>query len=587
MEKLRAEVGRLTHQIEQHEETIVYHEQLVEDAQKDGEALRQKLKETEEQRSQLYDEKIEVEISLRRAENEYNKAHADALRLGEQCKENEKTINQTEDEISRMKDVHKERIAEEKRYREVDVAGLRQQANEYKGEIDASTKEVDDLKEQLLKFKGIEAELEEQKEIVASLRQQREIQRTEGPRFDLNPLAYRQSEPKERPAQYRKTSNLQIELENPAKYQVDSSFDSSDSDETQVVKTRTVRIIKEVPVPMYQHSLFRCLYYTVLNFLHLGFLWACDVFHRVDPIVRRTFGLPPSTSPPLPRLPHQLPAKSAFPKSPQSVSSLGKNSIFEQSQSRPGTAASEQSQTNSLQSDDLNFRHSSERDSGDFSMPGSLPKMMMAQVSRGGSSEPLSSPQPSMDSPRSDLSALLDPYQAPDTRNEVIPLASNGDARSDGGARAHTHAPFRRRHLTAEEAESLYPTGEGEAEADETIVYADAGSAPDQPAWQRITNTDPRHRPDAWQTMHDMLWWFVLFFICFQTWLFFRERQRWTDANGISRAFFDDLFTHRNQFGRGVTASVFPEPWAGRIELLGLWFMELFGVELKAYPRPG
>lgn len=70
-------------------------------------------------------------------------------------------------------------------------------------------------------------------------------------------------------------------------------------------------------------------------------------------------------------------------------------------------------------------------------------------------------------------------------------------------------------------------------------------------------------------------------------WETYLERQMWKEANNITRAFFDELFMHRNQYGRGLSVRILPESWATGLERLCLWWAETLGWELKSYPMPG
>jgi hypothetical protein len=516
--------------------------------------------------------------------------------------------------------------------------------NEIEAERDVANKQVDALKQSVDALEHAERELEQEKRVTKDLRAQIIQAREEMPRFDLDPQAYRTitKDPDVKPKMEKGTGprNLEKELEfeeKPSRGEEESSSSSSDDeDDRKPDPTRFIaKVVRIFRLVRYDDFLPIPLILAWVNGLIICIGWICEAYHRVAPLVRRLLRLPSSGSPRPPSPPHSptgsgdggdgppTPPRDDSGKSTPKGDGKDPASIEEQFGFRP--PGSEGSDPKTPPGSDP--RPPSRSDSGSSANSGGWvsefqqpPKdgdgldtssiySAMASVGGGGKGKGRQDPDKdgSQDGgdgrvtpPRPDLSKFLDPIRPRKDRREKFEIASQdgGDEAGDGAMTprpesvVHTHgAPpgvSTFRILTAEEAKRLYPEGEGEEEGGvDNIIYNTPNFPVEQSIWERIANPDPRNRPDAVKTFTNIFLQLIFFFCCYMMWVIWQERQNWVEANNVARSFFDDLFQHRNQYRRGITAKIFTENWASGFERIFLWIAELFGAELRAYPIPG
>lgn len=212
---------------------------------------------------------------------------------------------------------------------EKDAKGLNLLNTELQKEKEAAEEEKTRLQQRIDDLEHVELELEQEKRRTELLNTQIAKQRTEMPRFDLNPQAYRTNtipsaknpdgSPKKEKVKESKTKTLELELEedgNPPSVR-DSSSSSSSDDETDddededgksgtgptVTVTKTVRVIRKVPVwlPWNVRLLVTYAFLTWVDAFGYISIWTREAFNRVARPFRRRFTVTsgsPAPSPP-------------------------------------------------------------------------------------------------------------------------------------------------------------------------------------------------------------------------------------------------------------------------------------------------
>ncbi|KAE8454458.1 hypothetical protein EG329_000081 [Mollisiaceae sp. DMI_Dod_QoI] len=82
--------------------------------------------------------------------------------------------------------------------------------------------------------------------------------------------------------------------------------------------------------------------------------------------------------------------------------------------------------------------------------------------------------------------------------------------------------------------------------------------------------------------VHLIVYYFI--WVCYSC---YDERKMWLAANESTRSFLFQLLQSRNRYSQSIFHFILSESIAARIDGLILMFVQLFGVQIKAYPLPG